>query len=171
MEIERKFLIKQLPDNLGDYETKEIEQGYLNRNPVLRIRKSNDKFILTYKSNVLQTEENSPAVNEELEVFLTEKAYNHIREKIDNNLISQTRYIIPYEADGKEYKIELDVFHGMLEGLCFAEVEFESVEESNIFKKPDWFGEDVSGDRRYRNGFLSEQTGLECFENENLCEE
>ena len=46
MEIEKKFKVKQLPDNLDGYEQKHIEQGYLCVNPVVRIRKSNDRYIL-----------------------------------------------------------------------------------------------------------------------------
>ncbi|MBR2036388.1 MAG: CYTH domain-containing protein, partial [Lachnospiraceae bacterium] len=49
MEIERKFLIKALPDDLDSYPCVHIEQGYLNTNPVVRIRKQNNDYILTYK--------------------------------------------------------------------------------------------------------------------------
>ncbi|MCQ2495468.1 MAG: CYTH domain-containing protein [Lachnospiraceae bacterium] len=163
MEIERKYLINRLPDNLDSFKKKEIEQGYLNRNPVLRIRKSNDNYIFTYKMKKSAGVSDAPLYNEEIEAELTEEAYYHLREKADGNVIVKTRYIIPYSADGKDYKIELDVFHERLEGLVFAEVEFESLEDSLSFKKPDWFGEDVSSDKRYRNGFLSEQNSLDCF--------
>ena len=52
MEIERKFLVKRenLPENLEQYPSKAIEQGYLCTEPVVRIRKSNDNYYLTYKS-------------------------------------------------------------------------------------------------------------------------
>ena len=49
MEIERKFLIKALPDDLDSYPCVHIEQGYLSTNPVVRIRKQNNDYILTYK--------------------------------------------------------------------------------------------------------------------------
>ena len=45
MEIERKYLVKTLPDHLEQYACKVIEQGYLNTNPVVRIRRSNDDYI------------------------------------------------------------------------------------------------------------------------------
>lgn len=163
MEIERKYLLKKLPENLDSFEKKEIEQGYLNRRPVLRIRKSNDKYIFTYKLNQALPGDKGPICNEEIEAPLTEEAYFHLREKVDGHTISKTRYIIPYSADGKDYTIELDVFHGLLEGLYYAEVEFESVEDAFSFSKPEWFGDDVSEDRRYRNGFLSVQDNLDCF--------
>ncbi|MBR5968583.1 MAG: hypothetical protein IK001_08315, partial [Lachnospiraceae bacterium] len=49
MEIEKKLLINYLPGDLGSFEKREIEQGYLCTSPTLRIRKSNDDYILTYK--------------------------------------------------------------------------------------------------------------------------
>ena len=161
MEIEHKYLIKELPEDLSKFKKKEIEQGYLNRSPVLRIRKSNKDYIFTYKLKKQVKGDNSPICNEEIEAKLTKEAYEHLKEKVDGHIIEKTRYIIPYSSEGKKYKIELDVFHGRLEGLVFAEVEFESVEDAAAFKKPEWFGEEVSGDKRYRNGFLSEQENLD----------
>ena len=165
MEIEHKYLIEKIPENLDTYKKKEIEQGYLNRSPVLRIRKSNDDYIFTYKIKKGPEKENAPVVNEEIEAPLTEAAYLHLREKVDGNVIIKTRYIIPYTNNKKKYKIELDVFHGKLEGLVFAEFEFESLKDADEFVKPDWFGKEVSSDKRYRNGFLSVQEDLSCFDN------
>ena len=112
MEIEKKFKIKKLPDNLEQYEQKHIEQGYLCTNPVVRIRKSNDRYILTYKSLVSGSEDKNTDVriNNEVEVFLTKEGYEHLREKVDDNLIKKTRYIIPLE-DG--HMGELDIFGGV----------------------------------------------------------
>ena len=50
MEIERKYLITRLPEDLKDYPCRIIEQGYLNIDPVIRIRRDNEKYELTYKS-------------------------------------------------------------------------------------------------------------------------
>lgn len=50
MEIERKYLVKQLPENLGKYPHFVIEQGYLCTEPTIRIRRKNNDYILTYKS-------------------------------------------------------------------------------------------------------------------------
>ena len=49
MEIERKFLVNKLPEKLEEYEQKRICQGYLCTNPVVRIRRSNDAYFLSYK--------------------------------------------------------------------------------------------------------------------------
>lgn len=139
MEIERKFLVKELPD-LSKYEYVDIEQGYLSTSPVVRIRKKNDKYILTYKGSGLMA-------REEIEASLTEEAYQHLLEKIDGYPITKRRYMIPFE----DYMIELDVFEGHMKGLIMAEVEFASMEDAKGFNPPQWFGEDVTEDRRYHN--------------------
>ena len=46
-EIERKFLIKELPANLSEYPFHELTQGYLNTDPVVRVRKEDDTYYLT----------------------------------------------------------------------------------------------------------------------------
>ena len=57
MEIERKFLISKLPENLSDYPSHQIEQGYLTTNPVVRIRRQDDDYILTYKGGGMMARE------------------------------------------------------------------------------------------------------------------
>lgn len=153
MEIERKFTIKKLPSNLDQYEKKCIEQGYLCTQPVVRIRKSNDEYYMTYKSksNQPKLKDDIAIINEEIEFPLTEESYYHLREKVDDHIIEKTRYIIPIQ-DG--LKIELDIFEGNLKGLIFAEVEFPDEETANNFIVPDWFDEDVSFDKRFRNSYL-----------------
>lgn len=139
MEIERKFLIKELPD-LSQYSYVDIEQGYLSTQPVLRIRKKNDKYILTYKGAGLMA-------REEIEADLTREAYDHLKEKIDGHLISKRRYLIPLDP----YTIELDVFSGHMSGLIMAEVEFPDIASADSFAPPAWFGQDVTSDSRYHN--------------------
>lgn len=147
MEIERKFLVKSLPENLDQYPQKEIEQGYLCTNPVIRIRRSNDKYILTYKGKGLM-------IREEHEHPLNQEAFEHLKTKIDGRLIHKTRYLIPYENN---LTIELDIFHDELAPLVLAEVEFNSEEEANAFLPPDWFGEDVTLSSMYHNSMLSKR--------------
>lgn len=140
MEIERKFLINEMPNNLEDYTYHDIEQGYLCTEPVMRIRKKDDHYFFTYKGKGLM-------VREEIETEIPMTAYLHLKDKIDGHLIEKRRYIIPF---GK-YTIELDIFGGHMHPLVMAEVEFPSEEEANSFVAPDWFGEDVTSDRRYHN--------------------
>lgn len=146
MEIERKYLVKTVPANLMQYPCKEIEQGYLNTDPVVRIRRSNEKYTLTYKGKGL-------LVREEYNLPLNAESFAHMKSKIDGILITKRRYLIPY-AD--KYTIELDLFDGELAPLMLAEVEFETEEEANAFTPPDWFGEDVTFSTMYHNSTLSQ---------------
>lgn len=154
MEIERKFTIRQLPKELEQYQVKQLEQAYLCTKPVLRIRKSDDEYILTYKSKLgVELKENATARScQEVELPLTEEAYYHLKSKADGQIITKKRYLIPIE---NHRKIELDIFEGHLKGLVFAEIEFESEEEAAAYQMPEWFLSDVTFDKRYSNSYLS----------------
>lgn len=156
MEIEKKYLVKEIPNNLESYEKKEIEQGYLCTNPVVRIRKSNEDYYLTYKSPFKSKgddkKQDNILVNNELEMPLTKEAYEHMRNKVDNNIIRKTRYLIPLEHG---LVGEFDVFHDKLDGLYFIEVEFPSEEVAASFNAPAWFLKDVTLDKRFRNNYLT----------------
>ena len=146
MEIERKFTVKELPENLSNYPCKRIEQGYLCTRPVLRVRRKGEEYWLTYKGEGL-------LVREEHEFPLTAEAYQHLLAKADGRIIQKDRYHSPYEG----YTIELDVFDGELAPLVIAEVEFPSVEAANAFVPPAWFGEDVTENPAYSNSNLSKK--------------
>jgi len=160
MEIERKYLMNYLPGDLLQYQYKKIEQGYLCHNPILRIRKSNEDYYLTYKSKFgLEKKGNSSAIiNNEIELPLTEEAYQSLKLKIDGNMVYKTRYMIPIK---EEFTAELDIFEGILTGLIFAEVEFPDEEAANEFIPPSWFGKELSSDQRFSNYHLSKLLGLE----------
>jgi CYTH domain-containing protein len=143
-EIERKYLISEPPADLASYPYHEIEQAYLCTDPVVRIRKQDEDYYLTYKSKGLM-------VREEYNLPLTKEAYEHLKTKIDGRLISKRRYKIPFGS----YTIELDHFHSPKEGLFLAEVEFPSEEEALAFQAPDWFTEDVTQSKEYHNSNLS----------------
>ncbi len=147
MEIERKYLIRELPERLEQYPCRQIEQGYLNTDPVVRIRRTDEQYTLTYKGKGFM-------VREEYNLPLNKKAFLHLREKIDGILIKKRRYLIPFET----YTIELDVFEGALAPLLLAEVEFETEDEANAFVPPLWFGEDVTFSSAYHNSTLSGRT-------------
>ncbi|MFW5650093.1 MAG: CYTH domain-containing protein [Acetivibrio ethanolgignens] len=152
MEIEKKFKVIRLPENYKAYTKREIEQCYLCTSPVIRIRKSNEEYILTYKSKAGVGEGKTVRICNELEVPLTEESYLHLKEKADGMVIVKTRYLLPL-SDG--HRAELDVFHKAHEGLVIVEVEFGSEEEAGSFVPPEWFGEDVSCDNRYTNQWLA----------------
>lgn len=158
-EIERKFLVKELPENLNEYKSIKIGQGYLNTEsePILRVRQKGDEFFLTYKFSTKKQKDKDYNICTEYELPITEKAFNHLKTKVDGYFISKTRYFIKLSED---LVGELDIFEDELEGLSVVEVEFKDEDSANKFEKPTWFGEDVSKDKRYRNSYLS-QHGLE----------
>lgn len=158
MEIEKKFTVKYLPPNLEQYECIHMEQAYLCTAPVVRVRKANEKYVLTYKSKTSHSEKQyGTKISNEIEMDLTKESYEHLKEKADGHVIEKDRYVIPLDAG---LRVELDIFHGYLEGLVFAEVEFESLEQAKEFSMPEWFLEDVSLDQRYNNNYLS---GIDCW--------
>ena len=160
MEIEKKYRVKQIPEGLDSYEKKIIEQGYLCTNPIVRIRRSNEDYILTYKSKfgIEEKQNQNACISNEVEVPLNESGYEHLKTKVDDHMISKTRYIIPL-TDG--LKAELDIFREQLEGLYFVEVEFPNEEAASEFVPPEWFGEDVSRDRRFKNNYLATLDGYQ----------
>lgn len=145
MEIERKYLVKKLPEQLHQYTCFEIEQAYLNRKPVIRIRKQNEEYILTYKGSGMM-------IREEYNLPLDQASYEHLRKKADGKIIQKKRYIIPIE-DG--LKVELDVFEGVHQGIILAEVEFPDEATCYAFRPLDWFGEDVTMKEEYHNSYMS----------------
>jgi adenylate cyclase len=153
MEIERKFLIKERPQNLEQYPCYEIEQAYLSVNPVIRIRRKNDDYILTYKGGGLMA-------REEVELPLTEESYTHLLAKADGNIIRKKRYLIP---TSNKLTIELDVFEDLFDGLIFAEVEFDTIAAAEAFEAPHWFGKDVTYDPDYHNSHMSRINALQIL--------
>ena len=147
MEIERKFLITKLPDDLTNYKCRTIEQGYLSTKPVVRVRKDNDEYFLTYKGSGMM-------VREEYNLPLTKESYHHLLQKADGIIITKKRYEIP-TCDG--LIIELDLFEGPFSGITLAEVEFESESQANSYTPPEWFGLDVTNSSEYHNSNMSKK--------------
>ena len=150
-EIERKFIVTNdvAMDYLnrskkGEFIYKEIEQAYLTTDPVIRVRRTDDKYSMTYKGEGLMS-------REEYNLPLTKEAYETLASKADGNVIKKTRLIIPYE----KYTIELDVFKAPFDYIRMAEVEFESIDEANAFTSPDWFIKEVTNDTNYHNSTMS----------------
>ena len=159
MEIERKFLLKQIPENLNAYPCHLIEQAYLCTDPVVRIRREDDTYYMTYKGSGLMS-------REEYNLPLNKEAYEHLLSKADGNVISKKRYLIPLSGDeinpeclsylgDTPIMIELDEFAPPFAPLFLAEVEFPNEEAALAFRMPNWFSEDVTQDIRYHNSYLS----------------
>ena len=148
MEIERKYLIRQLPFSPESYPFHLIQQAYLNTDPVIRIRREDNSYYLTYKSKGLM-------VREEYNLPLSMEGYEHLRPKADGNIISKKRYLIPITDTA--LKVELDIFDAPFAPLMIAEVEFPDVETANAFTPLDWFQEDVTNNPEYHNSNLSKR--------------
>ena len=143
-EIERKFLVK------GDAwrslaEGVSYRQGYLNsqKERTVRIRTVGEKAYLTVKGptqGVTRTQFEYEIPYEDCLAMLEELA--------EKPIIEKKRYRIPAGS----YVWEVDEFFGVNEGLILAEIELPS--EDAVFEKPDWIGEEVSGDPRYFNSSL-----------------
>lgn len=143
MEIERKFLVGELP-NLENVPHSEIVQGYVSFSPEIRVRRLDDKYYRTEKGEGM-------VVREESEWEIDKKTAEKMFCEVKTNLIEKTRYYIPYN----KYTIELDIYKGIFKGLVVCEVEFDSLEEAQAFTPPAWFGEDISEKREYRNKILA----------------
>ncbi len=145
MEIERKFLVSRLPEGYENYPSRMIEQGYLCTDPVVRVRREDDIYYLTYKSGGL-------LCREEYNLPLNKEAYEHLVKKADGRILTKRRYRIPVE--GTSLIIELDIFSGVYEGLRLAEIEFPTEEMAESFIPPEWFDEDVTMSGEYQNSRL-----------------
>lgn len=147
MEIERKYLINTPLKGYEAYPSHQIEQAYLCTNPVVRIRRQDDEYWLTYKSKGLLS-------REEYNLPLNETAYHHLLTKADGQILTKRRYLIPLE--GANLTIELDIFTGSYQGLMLAEVEFPDETTAQNFTPPTWFGKDVTFTGEYQNSKLSQ---------------
>ena len=145
MEIERKFLTKHIPFDITEYPFKQISQAYISFSPTIRIRKSNEDYILTVKGK-------GHLAREEFELPLSKEDYDRLFLKTEGTPVIKKRYLVPV-AGG--LTAEVDIYEGELEGLMTTEVEFPSLEEAEAFAAPEWFGKDVSEEKAYKNTSLS----------------
>lgn len=146
-EIERKYLVATLPENLNQYPSKEIVQGYIAITPEgteVRLRQKGKKYYQTVKSG-------SGKTRDEYETEITEDQLNALWPSTEGKRVEKTRYEIPLD----QQTAELDVYHGDLDGLLTVEVEFRSEEESEKFEAPKWFHKEVTEDKRYKNQSLA----------------
>ena len=154
MEIERKFLIKSIPDDiLSKCEFAEIEQVYLDYGsldtPECRIRKTTKNG----KTEYFYTEKDSGDLcREEDEYEISEYSYKRLKELAISSVVEKIRYYLSLTTT---LTAEIDVYGGSLNGLRVAEVEFSSVEESESFSPPEWLGEEITYDKKYKNKNLA----------------
>lgn len=144
IEIERKFSVKYLPDNLERYVKQRIRQGYISigsDGKEIRLRSKGDDHFLTVKSG-------GGLIRSEYEIKITHEQFQVLWPATEGKRLEKTRYLIPGN-------IELDIYHDDLDGLITAEVEFSSEKASEEFTPPDWFDEELTYDKKYRNSSLA----------------
>jgi adenylate cyclase len=146
-EIERKFLVTSTEFLSESKKSNRIVQGYLNSNPerTVRIRIKGTQGFITIKGK--GNESGTTRFEWEKEIEVTEA--EQLLLLCEDGVIDKIRYEIPF---GK-HLYEVDVFEGDNKGLIIAEIELEDENES--FEKPNWLGEEVTGDDRYYNASLS----------------
>jgi adenylate cyclase len=147
IEIERKFLVLNLDFIDQAVAKNRIVQGYLNSNPerTVRIRIKGDKGFITIKG--IGNESGTTRLEWETEIAVLEA--EKLLSLCENGVIDKTRYEIPV---GK-HTYEVDIFMGANQGLIIAEIELQF--EHETFDKPIWLGDEVTGNEKYYNAYLS----------------
>ena len=148
MEIERKFLVRALPDDLDRHPHGPVVQGYLaiqTDGTEVRIRRREDGPVLTVKSG-------GALARVEEEIELDDGTFERLWPLTEGRRVEKVRYLVPAE---KGLIIELDIYDGDLDGLMVAEVEFDSGADAEAFTPPAWFGRDVTDDARFKNQRLA----------------
>ena len=148
-EIERKFLLTQLPENLNRSRRYLIVQGYLASEAEgrhVRLRKKGKTATLTFKMG-------RGAHREEREIKLSAKQFAALWPATAGRRLRKLRYEIPW----RNLLVEIDIYRGKHVGLVVAEVEFPDRVTCRRFKPPSWFGREVTGEKRYSNVRLANE--------------
>ena len=146
-EIERKFLVEQLPSGLEIDSEDEIAQGYLALGEdQVRLRRRGDRFLITAKRG-------HGLIREEVEVPLARESFEELWPMTEGRRLEKTRSTT--QVDGQT--AEIDVYQGPLAGLTTVEVEFEDTGAAEGFSPPAWFARELTDDERYSNSRLAMQ--------------
>jgi CYTH domain-containing protein/CHAD domain-containing protein len=144
-EIERKFLVAEMPRAESGETT--IEQGYLalDAEAEVRLRRIGGELLLTAKSG-------HGEVREEVEVPIEPGAFAALWPLTAGRRVRKVRHFVPL---GDGLRAEIDVYDGALDGLRTAEVEFDSTAAADRFSPPPWLGKELTGDARFANQTLA----------------
>lgn len=145
-EIERKWVVKTIPD-INRVSAISICQGYLlsSGDAEVRVRKSGKDCTLTVKNG-------SGMTRDETEIRLSSKDFEGLWEATAGRRVYKFRHQMQHNG----VTLELDTYSKELMGLHVVEAEFRSEEEAKAFNPPDWFGKEVTDDKRYSNRSLAE---------------
>lgn len=161
-EIERKYAVKYLPDNIKIEKIQNIEQVFIyqDENTLIRLRKIKTKQAIEYRYTVktkgdIEYNNNYEIGRKyEIESNITKELYEKLLPRKISNKIAKTRIVIPIQ---NQLKVEIDIYDNYLEGLLTAEVEFPNEEKAKQFEKPDWLGEEI-GYKELSNRKLAEMS-------------
>ncbi len=196
VEIERKFTVKRLPDDLESYPYHVIEQGYLNVHPAIRVRREDDHFYMTYKgdissiakdmnapieSNTHREDQNqsdprvAPIGKTEYNMPLDEASYNHLVAKADGNVIRKKRYLIPLNEDAFE-ETALLTENGLKEALEGGELKieldiFEATFDGRVLAEVEFPSEEAARLYRPADWFDEDVTGDPRYSNASMSAE
>ncbi|WP_320053136.1 CYTH domain-containing protein [uncultured Acetobacteroides sp.] len=147
LEIERKFLVSSEGYKGAARKSYRIVQGYLSSNPerTVRVRVKGERGYLTIKG--IANDSGLTRFEWEKEIAVAEA--DELLKICEPGVIDKIRY----EVDFGNHTFEVDEFAGDNRGLVVAEIELS--DENEAFEKPDWLGEEVTGDKRYYNSMLS----------------
>jgi adenylate cyclase len=148
VEIERKFLVREPPAELEQARSSRIKQGYIaiaDDGTEVRVRRRDEASVLTVKSG-------SGRTRLEEEIAIDAERFARLWPLTEGRRLEKTRHLIPTNAG---LTIELDVYSGVLAGLMVAEVEFGSEDAAEAFEPPEWFGDEVTDDARFKNQRLA----------------
>ena len=146
LEIERKFLVKGNGYKQQAYSHSHIQQGYISSSHgrTVRVRIRDERGYLTIKG----PSENGGLSRYEFEKEITLDEAEHLMQLCEPGIIDKTRWLVK----SGNHTFEVDEFFGENEGLVMAEVELGAEDEP--YEKPDFIGQEVTGDRRYYNSHL-----------------
>ena len=154
-EIERRWLLKKIPKNinLDEYKSKLINQWYITKTPVLRLRSEDSiEFTLTIKTRSKSVNKKDLGVPE-FNIKLSAEEFYNVLPRVTTKAIVKRRHYIPLPD---RMTAELDIFLGDHKGLIIVEVEFHSEVEAKNFIPPTWFGKkEITGNREYSNTNLA----------------
>lgn len=147
LEIERKFLVAELPADWKQRRSTAIAQGYFHiatKGLEVRLRRRARQHFITIKGGY-------GLRRLEVEIDIPQAKFNALWSLTDGARISKRRYLIPFRG----HTIEMDVYEGPHRGLVTADVEFSSERASRAFVPPPWLGREITGQRRYGNEVLA----------------
>ena len=161
-EIERKYAVKYLPEEIEIEKIQKIEQAFIykDENTIIRIRKIETKqstehiYTVKTKGDISYDDTNPLGQKYEIESNITKELYEKLLLKKISNKITKTRIVVPIQ---NSLKVEIDIYYDYLQGFLTAEVEFPNEKDANQFNKPDWLGEEI-GYKELSNRKLAEMT-------------